>query len=388
MNTSPSMQAAPTAGGDRQPAVDVLIPAYNAGATIEASVGSMCDQTYRNLRIIVVDDGSTDATPAILKRMAEADSRIQVVTTPNGGIVIALNTALEHSQAEYIARFDADDIAYPDRLMRQMDYLAANDDCVAVGCNVVNVDGNGNRINGSGFTEKVRGDPYYVPAQEPYLLHPFLLARRRPLIETGGYRYVFHSEDADLYWRLASHGRLANVVDVLGEYRIHADSISAKAVVNGRISAVNSQLAALSEQRRRSGVADLAFPRSALAAYLAAGSLRSILDLALVGLTREEQRYLEAATAAKLLELSNYRAYRLTLDDLRTIRQSVEANFDSVSVLNRRQLVFKQMLKPNGRRTFREGLHLVPWKVLPRAVWELSTFMLGRGLQRPARQAA
>lgn len=373
---------------DLQPAVDVLIPAFNAATTVERSVRSMCDQTYRNIRIIVVDDGSTDATPDILERMAADDPRILVVTTPNGGIVAALNTALEHSKAEFVARFDADDFAYPDRLVRQMDYIAANDDCVAVGCNVVNVDGAGERISGSGFTEKVRGDPFYVPATEPYLLHPFLLARRAALIETGGYRYVFHSEDADLYWRLASHGRLANVVDVLGEYRIHADSISAKAVVNGRISAVNSQLAALSERRRRNGVADLTFTQSALAGYLAADSLRGILDLAMAGLSRDEQRYLEVATAAKLLELSGYRAYRLTVDDLRTIRRLVEANFDTVSLMNRRQLVFKQMLKPNGRRTLREGLCLVPWKVLPRAVWELSVFMVGRRLHRPTRQAA
>lgn len=368
---------------DARAAIDVLIPAYNAAETIEGAVQSICRQTFRDIRILVVDDGSTDATPAILQRMAANDSRIQIVTTPNGGIVDALNTGLAAARADFIARFDADDLAFPQRLQTQMDYLATHPECVAVGCHVFHIDAQGIRTGYiSQFNETMIGDPFHAPALEPYLLHPFLLVRRKALVDAGGYRYVFHSEDADLYWRLAAFGRLANVTQTLGEYRIHSDSVSARSVLNGRISAVNSQLAALSERRRRNRLPDIQFPRSALKKYHQVESLRGILDIASQGLSPRETGYLEAATAAKLLELSVYRPYRLARDDLRTIRRVVEANYAVLSPVNRRQFVFKNLLMPKGHRKSKEVFHLIPWRIMPIALWEVMQFLTSKLLRR------
>lgn len=361
----------------RQSSIDVLIPVYNGAATIRSALDSICQQTIRDVRVIVVDDGSTDETPFLLSELAEKDDRIHVITTKNGGIVDALNTGLAACTAEFVARFDADDIAFPERLQKQLTYLQENPDCVGVGCNAFHTDSQGSKMGYvTQFKETVAGDPFYVPASEPYLLHPFLMVRRQVLVDAGGYRYVFHSEDADLYWRLTYTGRLGNVTEVLGEYRIHAESISAKSVLNGRISAVNSQLAAISEQRRRNKQADLVFDRTALKQLQAAKTLRGMLDLSAKGLTLSEKSYLEVATAAKMLELASYRPYRLDADDFKTIRRAVETHYASMAVANRRNIVLRQMIRPNGFRPTKELLHLIPWRVMPTVLLDLAKHLI------------
>ena len=102
------------------PLIDVLIPAYNAGRTIRSALGSIQDQTIRDIRIVVVDDGSTDDTAAIVGEVAAADPRVELHRQANGGIVDALNAGLQRGQAEFVARFDADDLSYPDRFARQI----------------------------------------------------------------------------------------------------------------------------------------------------------------------------------------------------------------------------------------------------------------------------
>ena len=357
----------------KQARVDVLIPVYNAASTIESALRSMLTQTLTNLRLIVVDDGSSDATPEILMRIAAMDSRVDVVRTENRGIVDALNLALSLADADLVARHDADDLAYPERLATQVAFLDANPDCVAVGCNAFHINSAGVRLGPiTTFKAEVVGDPFYAPSKEPYLMHPFLLARRSALVEMGGYRYVFHAEDTDLYWRLADRGRLSNVLDVLGEYRIHPDSVSAKSILNGRVAAVSSQRAALSERRRRNGLEDLEFPKSALAAFHAAGDLGAIVDVAAAGLTKDESVYLRLATAAKLLELSSYRPYRMTREDRATIRGYLQSHYGALTRTNRIWIVFRFILGP--RRLIRdpfEALALVPWRIMPRALFDL-----------------
>ena len=358
----------------RRPArVDVLIPVFNAATTVESALRSILTQTLTDVRLIVVDDGSTDATPAILSRLADQDPRLHVVRTDNHGIVDALNLALALATAVLVARHDADDIAYPGRLETQVAYLDANPDCVAVGCNAFHIDGQGARIgHTTTFKSTVVGDPFFVPSKEPYLMHPFLLARRAAVVASGGYRHVFHAEDTDLYWRLAALGRLANVVDVLGEYRMHGESVSAKSVLNGRIAAVSSQRAAISERRRRMGAADLDFPKSTLATYRAAEGLGAIVELAAADLSVDEAIYLRLAAAAKLLELSSYRPYRMTSRDRATIRRYLEAHFGALTRTNRVWIVFRYILGPRRLlRNPREALGLIPWRVMPRAIVDL-----------------
>jgi GT2 family glycosyltransferase len=312
-----------------QSQVDVLIPVYNAEATVEFAVASIQAQTIRDIRIIVVDDGSTDGSGDILARLADADQRVQVVRQPNGGIVDALNRGLALCTAPFIARHDADDLAAPDRFAQQLDYLEAYPDCIAVDGYYWIIDGEGRRVGAQAFAYgAVQPDPWLLPSEEPYLAHPFLMIRREPMMAVKGYRHAFHSEDTDLYWRLLRYGQLAHVPLFLGEYRSHGGSVSSKSIVNGRIAAINSQLAAISYQRRTGGRADLDFPRSDLSRFAAARSLEGMLAVAGEQLEANERRWLQIAACAKLVELSSYRPYLLDDEDVALMVRTFDRGHD------------------------------------------------------------
>ncbi|MEB3047738.1 glycosyltransferase family 2 protein [Rhizobium mulingense] len=296
--------------------IDVLIPVYNGEATIESAVASIQRQTLTDIRIVIVNDGSTDGTRHLLDGIARLDPRITVINKENGGIVDALNVGLAACDAEFIARHDADDIAFEDRLEKQCSYLRQHDDCVAVGANVWHINMQGDRLGTKTRFGEIIADMDSIPSTEPYLMHPMLMVRREPVVRVGGYRYVIHAEDTDLYWRLREVGRLHNLTEILGEYRFHESSISSSSIVNGRIQAVSSQLAALSAKRRSRGQQDIDFSENLSASYKAAKTLASILELTSASLSTEERAYLEISTAAKLLHLNSYRPYSLERSDL------------------------------------------------------------------------
>src|SRR5437588_541193 len=102
--------------------IDVLIPAFNSEKTIRASILSILRQTVSEIRVIVIDDGSTDGTGEILAEMTLGDPRLEVIRTENHGIVDALNTGLARCRAEFVARHDADDLSFPDRFTLQIAY--------------------------------------------------------------------------------------------------------------------------------------------------------------------------------------------------------------------------------------------------------------------------
>ncbi len=305
------------------PIVDVLLPAYNCAETIVASVRSILGQSMPALRLIVIDDGSTDGTGDIVGRLALEDRRISLLRQPNSGIVDALNRGLACATAPFVARQDGDDISSPDRLARQLAVLERHADVVAISGSCEHIDAAGRRL-GSRYVvcDPELADMRAVPSVEPYLLHPFLLLRRRALEAVGGYRHVFHAEDTDLYWRLHRVGRLRNMDESLGLMRLHQGSVTNASIVNGRISAIHSQLAAISAQRVAAGRPDLEFPSTALPHYRQSRELSAMLELAGRQLDEEERGYLRVAASAKLLELATGRAYELELDDCRLIRRA------------------------------------------------------------------
>jgi hypothetical protein len=274
-----------------------------------------------------------------VERLATNDSRVKLINAPNGGIVDALNLGLEHCTAEFIARHDADDLAVPDRFSRQLTYLQANLDCIAVGCNVWYIDQGGKPTGArSNFNGSVAPDANSAPSKEPYILHPFLMLRREAIQSIGGYRYVFYAEDTDLYWRLLALGRLHNLPECLGQYRRHKNSVSSLSILNGRVAAVCSQLAALSFRRRERGQPDLQFDRSILDSYKSADGLGPILKIASVPLEDDEAQYLELAVAGKLLLALTFRPYLPNVADCRFMKRTIDLHLDSLSLQDRRRL--------------------------------------------------
>jgi glycosyltransferase involved in cell wall biosynthesis len=307
--------------------VDVLLPVYNGAQTIKVSLASIRAQTISDIRVFVINDGSTDDTAEIVKSLAQEDSRIYLVNKQNSGIVHTLNAGLQYCDAEFIARFDADDVCYPQRLEAQLSYLRENSDCIAVGCRIDHIDEAGRPLSNLPQPgQPDSADPWWVPAREPYLMHPFFMVRRSAMIKVGGYRHVTNSEDSDLYWRLIEHGRLYNLEISLGQYRMNTTSISGSSIGNGRIMAINSQRAALSAIRRRQGRQDLNFAYSGKA-MLGSRTLEELYQLSCSDLDSEERAHLAIAASAKLLELARYRPYELEYSDCVFIRKSLSDVF-------------------------------------------------------------
>lgn len=377
------------------PQVDVLIPAYNAERTIRSAIGSIQAQSLRDIAIHVVDDGSTDGTPAILAEIAEEDDRVRVHRKPNGGIVDALNHGLDFCTAALIARHDADDIAYPERLAAQRVYLDDHPETVAVGSAARHIDAD-DRPTGTiaRLDQPDHADPHAVPALEPYLIHPFLMVRRAAIEQVGRYRYAHHAEDTDLYWRLLQVGRLHNMADVLGDYRMHDESISGRSIVNGRVMSIGSQLAALSARRRAAGEADLPFEKAEMRALEAAGGISAMVEIAAAPLADGERERFEEAVAGKLLELTSYRPYELETGDCAFIRKVADRGFghlpaEARALQVRRVTGAAARLAAAGR--VRDGLLLVPPRLAPQFLlrWLLRSPLLRRvrGRLAPDRSA-
>jgi len=343
--------------------VDVLLPVFNGASTIAQAIQSLQHQTVTGIRIVVIDDGSTDQTPQILASIAEQDTRIEVITKPNGGIEDALNAGLARCEGEFVARQDADDISHPSRFSLQIAHLQSDTECVAVSGANTHIDEQGRASDFVySFPQPELADPRWAPSREPYLMHPFLMARRTDLQAVGGYRYVFHSQDTDLYWRLRERGKLHNLSAVLGSYRMHAKSISSVSILNGRISALNSQLAGLSALRRGQGRTDIDFPKEAISEYRKAQTLSKICEIAVRQLDDDESRYLRIAVAAKLLELTSFRPYELDQDDCRFARDARHER-RILSAANQRQLgrlYAATIARLVRKRLFREAIELAP----------------------------
>ena len=113
-----------------EPLVSVVIPAYNAAHTLEATIQSVFEQTVKDLEIIVVDDGSKDKTIEVAESIK--DSRVKVLSQPNGGAAAARNTGIKAATGEYVAFLDADDLWMPHKLERQLEIFASEKDVAAV----------------------------------------------------------------------------------------------------------------------------------------------------------------------------------------------------------------------------------------------------------------
>jgi glycosyltransferase involved in cell wall biosynthesis len=208
------------------PLVSVLLSVHNDARFLAAAVESVLRQTVDDLELIVVDDASTDETPAVLS--AVQDPRLRVLR--NGkqlGLAASLNRALDEAQGRYVARLDADDVALPQRLESQLARIAAAPSVAAVGAAVLDLDETGRvgtlHRNPSG-TRAVHwltlfGSPFF---------HPTVLVDRE-LLDRHGLRYdpaYLESEDYELWSRLLELGDGTNLAEPLVLKRVHAGQAS------------------------------------------------------------------------------------------------------------------------------------------------------------------
>jgi len=211
------------------PTVSVLMPAYNAERYVAEAVESILNQTFRDFEFLIVDDGSTDRTKSILETYALDDERIRLTSRPNTGLVVALNEMLDKAQAPYIARMDADDIALPNRIERQVAYMRSHPDCAVVSGRALVIDPDGDPLC-EWFSEQIHEEidrAHINSLQGSCLCHPAAMIRAESVRMVGGYRRdAWPAEDLDLWLRLAEIGRLAILPDLVLKYRNYPSSIS------------------------------------------------------------------------------------------------------------------------------------------------------------------
>ena len=225
---APSSPAAPAT-----PLVSVLLPVYNAAPYLPESLASIQQQTYTNFELLLYNDGSTDGSLAILNAAAAADARLTVIDGPNRGLVAQLNAGLARARGKYIARMDADDLAPPTRLARQVAYLEAHPE--------VGLCGGAVRMFGAGVDTVVSLPEDDAAIRQTLCLrnaffHPAATIRRNVLREHDlRYREDYMTaEDYQLWCEMSRVTQLHNLPDVMLHYRVHPAQVTKVQSVKGQ----------------------------------------------------------------------------------------------------------------------------------------------------------
>jgi glycosyltransferase involved in cell wall biosynthesis len=211
--------------------VSVVMPVFNDSATLPAALDSILHQTFRDLEVVIIDDGSTDDTPELLRRYEEGDDRIRLIRNErNEGIARSLNRGIQEAGGALIARMDADDVSALYRIEKQVAYLREHDE--------VGVLGTQSRV----VNERGEPLPRWTPAlpvchdlvvwqlfETTPIFHPSVVVRTDVVRAAGGYDdRLTHGEDMDLWTRLAFKTTFANLPEALLDYRVEEESYGSK----------------------------------------------------------------------------------------------------------------------------------------------------------------
>jgi len=229
------------------------MPVRDGERFLRDAIESLRRQTLRDFELIVVDDGSRDTTPAILAEIALADPRIAVVRQEPMGLVAALNRGIAGVRTPFIARLDADDISFPDRLARQVEAAHGDPALGLLGSYSEEIDEHGKVLgirkppmDHSSLVESLkRGNPF---------IHSTILVRAELVRACGGFREALAgAEDYDLWLRIAERARVANLPETLVRYRVHAQTVTERRKVR---MAFSVRLARRAAAERKAGRPD------------------------------------------------------------------------------------------------------------------------------------
>ncbi|HEX4329444.1 MAG TPA: glycosyltransferase [Burkholderiales bacterium] len=291
--TEPTQDGAPPTAA-AQPQVSIAMPVYNAARTLELTLRSVLAQTYRNWELLLIDDGSRDATLAIAN--ACTDPRVRVISGgPNAGLAARLNQAIGLARGEFIARMDGDDIAYPERLTAQVKFLLDHPECDLVGAAALIFD-DGGTVRGRFPLHSTHEQICATPWRGFGLPHPTWMGRR-DWFARFGYRPDYKkAEDFDLLLRAYQHSRFACLEDILLGYR--QDRRTLKKLLGGRLYTSRS----IARESWRQGALGAGL------AGLAGQGIKALVDLAAVPMGWDEQLRGESADAVTPAEQQAWRA--------------------------------------------------------------------------------
>lgn len=239
------------------PAISVAMSVYNGERFVTEAIESVLGQTLHEFEFLIVDDGSSDSSRAIIEGYAARDSRIRPIVRENRGLIASLNQMLDEARAPLIARMDADDVCLPERLARQVEFLDAHPEYGVLGCWTEDIDEYGQPWTKGDWTPHPLTHEAFlanIDARGPLLCHPAAVFRRDLVRAVGGYHAAYkHCEDLDLWLRLATVTRIGNIPIKLLRYRHYAGQVSSRHAIE---QAHGAAIARLAYEERKAGRPD------------------------------------------------------------------------------------------------------------------------------------
>lgn len=206
--------------------VSVLMPVFNAEKYLAEAIDSIISQTWEDWELVIINDGSTDSSLSIIE--SYTDKRIRLINNElNLGLIKTLNKGIELCKGEYVARMDADDVAHPERLQKQVNFLDQNRNHILCGTNADIINNKGEIVG------KIMNPTSNTLLQISLLftnpfIHPSMMIRKSAFKESLFDEKALHVEDFELWTRLATKGKIANLEQALLKYRWHDTNVSIK----------------------------------------------------------------------------------------------------------------------------------------------------------------
>lgn len=234
-----------------EPLISVVLPVYNGADMVREAIDGILAQTFGDFELIVIDDGSTDDTAAVVA--AVGDPRLRFVRQENRGLAATLNRGiLELARGRYVARQDHDDLSLPTRFERQVALLESDPQLVLVGCHAEVHDEagpTGRRLEPSCDDATIHFDLMIANA----FVHTSVMMRRDAVVAVGGYATAHdrQPEDYELWGRLSRGRRVANIGEALVIYRERAGSLTQTISFTGRVVRIAAEIIAATAGRAR-----------------------------------------------------------------------------------------------------------------------------------------
>ncbi|MDX2173404.1 MAG: glycosyltransferase [Bacteroidota bacterium] len=206
------------------PLISIILPVYNAQDYIKESIDSILNQTYKNFEFIIINDGSTDKSEEII--LSFNDSRIKYFSQKNIGLAGTLNVGLNFATGIYIARQDQDDISHKDRLEKQIDYLEKNPSILLLGTRAKIFSNSQQDLRFHNHATHPAELKFDLLFDNPFV-HSSVMFKKEIINEIGNYNTdKSFFEDYELWSRFSAKGSVANLKNVLVDYRHHEQGLS------------------------------------------------------------------------------------------------------------------------------------------------------------------
>ena len=207
-----------------QPLVSILMPVYNCAPFLKSAIESILNQTYKNIELVIIDDGSTDTSLKIIKHYSCIDNRIRFVSRENKGLVNTINEMVTLAKGDYIARMDGDDISLPTRIEKQLKKITSEKNVLLVGCWIELFGDRSETWHYRRTNDESRAISLFARC---CLTHASFLAHKSLFLKYPFNRDNTHLEDLDFLNRVirGESGKILAIPEALYLYRIHDNSV-------------------------------------------------------------------------------------------------------------------------------------------------------------------